>query len=172
MLLLPTIKREKVMRIVFFLALIFSSAGCCTTSNEPVRRFSKEHPREFKTYKYILPIHLATYDMLVGERLAAVQGIVDGMRSNSGHVPGVTNYAHVVMRREGEYRRKTIELHQKWEEMSQYGGAICQFEWSDGKTREIGILVLKSGEIVDRQPWFVEYEIDRTQTNEIEFEFK
>lgn len=59
--------------------------------------------------------------------------------------------------REGEDRERIIEFFRSLEEASSSGGAVCQYEWSDGKTKETGFLVLKSGEIVKREPWITEY---------------
>ena len=142
-------------RVASLLLLLFL-AGCCSTNHVAVREFQHKHPGEFKKYAYILPIKLDTYRALVGERQAAVSGVISGMKQKFGNVQGVNDYAEEVFREEGAERRSTIELYRKLEGLSENGGAICQFEWSDGKTKEIGLLVLKSGEIIERLPWLAD----------------
>ena len=41
--------------------------------------------------------------------------------------------------------------------LSEGGGCVCQFKWDDGRSDEIGLLVLKNGAIVKREVWVTEY---------------
>ncbi len=50
-----------------------------------------------------------------------------------------------------------ITQFQELDSASKGGGIICQFEWSDGKTSEMGLLALKDGEVAKRCVWLVNY---------------
>jgi hypothetical protein len=138
--------------------MLLLTSGCCTTQpSDPIALFRRTNPTEAKQYAYLHEINLDAYSMLIGERLGSINGIVVGMKQRFGEVPGVNEYADRILRQQVEERQHVVQYFEELRQASAGGGAICQYEWSDGKTRETGLLVVKSGRVVKREPWLTEY---------------
>jgi hypothetical protein len=99
--------------------------------------------------------------MLIGERFGSINGIVVGMKQRFGKFPGVNDYADRILREQVEEKQHVVQYFEELRQASAGGGAICQYEWSDGKTRETGLLVVKSGKVVRREPWLTDYLSDQ-----------
>ena len=134
-------------------------AGCCSLPMNylPVTEFRQKHPKEFEKYAYLNPISLNTYRAIWGEKAGAASYILDETERRFGKTDGVKEFVKKMAEREGEDRRRIVELFHDLESASSGGGAVCQYEWSDGKTRETGFLVLKSGDVIKREPWVTDY---------------
>jgi hypothetical protein len=140
------------------LTILLLASGCCTTQpNDPVALFRRTNPTEAKQYAYLHEINLDAYSMLIGERLGSINGIVVGMKQRFGEVPGVNEYADRILRQQVEEKMHVAQYFDELRQVSAGGGAIFQYEWSDGKTRETGLLVVKSGKVVRREPWLTDY---------------
>lgn len=147
------------MKLLALLGLLFVASGCCSNKicHSAVREFKKKHPEEFKRYTFIYPITLATHMALVGDRIADVCGIAERLQEQFGSVPGIAEFAEDIIKQEKLLRQRTIQSARELERLKGDDGAICQFEWSDGFTKEVGLLVIRNGEIVKRDAWFIEY---------------
>jgi hypothetical protein len=124
--------------------------------DDAVGLFRRKNPVEARQYVYLNPVNLDTYSMVIGERMGAISVIINGMKQRFGETPGVNEYADYFLHELGEDKRHVETLFHELKAASSGGGAICQFEWNDGKAREIGLLVLKSGEVVRREMWLTE----------------
>jgi hypothetical protein len=140
------------------LTILLFASGCCTTHpSDPVAFFRRTNPTEAKQYVYLHEVNLDAYSMLIGERLASLNGVVMGMKQRFGEIPGVNEYADKIMRQQAEEKEHVLQYFEELRQASAGGGAICQYEWNGGKTRETGLLVVKSGRVVRREPWLTEY---------------
>ncbi|MGA4577512.1 hypothetical protein ACPDIT_01585 [Limisphaera sp. VF-2] len=122
-----------------------------------MREFQRKHPEEFKEYAFIYPITLATHMALIADRISDVCHIAERLQRQFGGVPGISEFAEEIIKHEQMIRQRAIIEAQEMERLKGSSGAICQFEWSDGYTREVGLLVLRDGDVVKREVWFEEY---------------
>jgi len=141
------------------LSCLLILAGCCSTleKSAPTSLFQRKHPLEFRQYAYLNPVSLDTYRAIWGERAGASSYILDEMQRRFGDTPGVMEFVKQMAQQEGKDRKRLVDSFRELQQLSASGGAVCQFEWSDGKTREIGLLVLKAGEVIRREPWVTDY---------------
>lgn len=133
--------------------------GCCSIPQayRPVAEFQRKHSAEFEKYTYLNPVSLDTYKAIWGERAGAASYILGETVRRFGNEQDVKEFVKTMLQREAEDRQRILKFCRDLEEASSKGGAICQYEWSDGKTKETGFLVLKSGEVVRREPWITDY---------------
>jgi hypothetical protein len=133
--------------------------GCCAIpdAHRPVAEFQRKHPAEFRKYTYLNPISLNTYKAVWGERAGATGYMLGEIHRRFGNVDGVKEFVKAMRQRESEDRQRILTFCRDLEEAGSNGGAVCQYEWSDGKSKETGFLVLKSGEVVKREPWLSDY---------------
>lgn len=133
--------------------------GCCSIPQayRPVAEFQRKHSAEFGKYTYLNPVSLDTYKVIWGERAGSASYILGETERRFGNEQGVKEFVKTMLQREAEDRQKILKFCRDLEEASSNGGVICQYEWSDGKTKETGFLVLKSGEVVKREPWVTDY---------------
>jgi len=122
-----------------------------------VAEFQRKHPAEFGQYAYLNPISFDTYKAVWGERAGSASFILGEVERRFGNEQGVKEFVRTMLRQEAEDRDRIIKFCRDLEEASANGGVVCQYEWSDGKERETGFLVLKSGEVVKRAPWLTDY---------------
>ena len=148
--------------ILLWLGLL---AGCCgiPASYQPVAEFRRKHPKECERYAYLNPISLETYVIIWGERAGAYSYILEEAKRLFGETEGVKQFVESMAEREGKDRRLILEFFGDLESTSSGGGAVCQYEWSDGKTREVGFLVLKAGDVIKREPWITDYPVERNE---------
>lgn len=146
------------MRRVALLGILLMAAGCCSnkTYHPAVREFRLKNPEEFRRYTYLYPTTLPIYMGLVADRIIAVHGVIDDHEKRFQDVPGIQEFAQDIKRQESAVREKTIKWARELERLMGNDGAICQFEWSDGYTSQVGLLILRNGRIVWREVWFEE----------------
>lgn len=139
--------------------LLVLMAGCCRVpeSYRPVAEFQRKHPEEFGKFAYLNPISLNTYRAVWGMKAGEASYLLDETERRFGNIDGVKEFVNRMAKREGDDRQRIVEFFRELEAASSGGGAVCQYEWSDSKTRETGFLVLKSGEIIKREPWVTDY---------------
>jgi hypothetical protein len=112
--------------------------------------FRKKHPTESSAYENIAPASLGAYKGIVNAFKEVQLGIASGIKNRFADNSNVVNYATNIS-------KDAMAIQQRWDkafadldEASTNGGVICQFDWSDGKKKETGLLVLRSGEIIKR----------------------
>lgn len=146
---------------------VFPSAdgGCCVipVSHRPIAEFKQKHPDEYRQFAYINAISLETYKAVWGAKAGAISHVLDEAERRFGETGGIKSFVNQMAEREGEDRRQMLEFFRELEDAGAGGGAVCQYEWSDGKTREVGFLVVKSGDIIKREPWITDYFVERQQ---------
>jgi len=147
------------MKRVALLGLLLMAAGCCSNkiSHNAVREFQQRHPEEFKRYAFIYPITLATHMALAADRMSVVCGIAERLQNEYGSVPGISEFVQDIIKQENVIREETIKSAHELERLMGNDGAICQFEWSDGFTKEVGLLVIRNGQVLKRDVWFIDY---------------
>ena len=147
------------MKLLAFLGILLIASGCCSNkiSHSAVREFQQRHPEEFKRYAFIYPITLATHMALAADRMSDVCGIAEKLQEKYGSVPGISEFAQDIIKQENVIREKTIKSAHEMERLIGNNGAICQFEWSDGVTKEVGLLVIRNGQVLKRDVWFLDY---------------
>jgi len=79
------------------------------------------------------------------------------MERRFGNTDGIKQFVRQMAQQEGRDRQRMVGFIHDLEAASSSGGAICQYEWSDGKTAETGFLVIKGGKVVKREPWITDY---------------
>ena len=126
-------------------------------ANKAVGEFRRKHPADFQKYAYLNPVNLDTYRELLGFEQGLHSGQIAGLRKRFESVPGVNDLSERQLRADATDRQVWITGFQDLESASSGGGVICQFEWSDGKTSETGLLAIKNGEVVKRDVWLVDY---------------
>jgi len=157
--------RQKFLTLLWSLCCLTLLAGCCGTprSHGPIAEFERKHPEEFEQYAYLNAISLDTYKAVWGEKAGAASYILDETERLFGKTDGVKDFVKRMAEREGENRRRILAFFRELEDSGAGGGVVCQYEWSDGETRETGFLVVKSGEIIKREPWVTDYLVEQQQ---------
>jgi hypothetical protein len=132
--------------------------GCCTTRcwNDPVAQYRKKHPDEARRYSVLNPVNLVTYAEVAGWAMGSTT-FTRQLREKFGHVQGVNEFADQAVKNEFEAKQLFTTLFRGLEQAASGGGVVCQFEWSDGKTKETGLLAIRSGEVVKRERFLREY---------------
>lgn len=140
-------------------------AGCCSAPKNyrPIAEFKQRHPKEFGKYAYLNPISFNTYRAVWGEKAGVVSYVLDETERRFGKTDGVKEFVKRMADREGEDRRRILEFFRELENASSGGGVVCQYEWSDTKTRETGFLVLRSGEVIKREPLVTDYLVEQKE---------
>ena len=159
------IDRQKFMERFWILCCLALMAGCCSAPRNyrPIAEFKRKHPEEFVKYAYLNPISFNTYKAVWGEKAGAVSYVLDETERRFGKTDGVKEFVKRMSEREGEDRRRILEFFRELETAGSGGGAVCQYEWSDGKTKETGFLVLKSGEVIRREPCVTDYLVEQKE---------
>lgn len=147
------------MKRLAFLGVLLIASGCCSQriSHSAVREFQHRHPEEFRQYAFLNPITLATHMALAADRMSDVCGIAEKLQEKYGSVPGISEFAQDIIKEENAVRERTIKSAHEMERLMGNDGAICQFGWSDGVTKEVGLLVINNGQVVKRDVWFIDY---------------
>jgi hypothetical protein len=143
---------------VFICCLI---TGCCSyqangTAPE-VADYKAKHRVDFGHFVYILPIKLDTYQYLLANQLEVARRISSQMKVKFANTPGVQEFADSEFKEEMETCQKASQRYDELEDLAARGGAVCQFCWNDGKTQEMGLLVLKNGNIIERDVWITDF---------------
>jgi len=119
-----------------------------------VTEFHQSKPKEAKNYIFIHPVSVDLYkDMfnVVHEWNAA--STVGWLKDHFGDAEGVSDFADSLMNRVHRAQRMWEKDLDELTAASLGGGAVCEYKWSDGKTTELGLIVLKEGRIVKRFPF-------------------
>jgi hypothetical protein len=146
------------MRLHIVCLLMLFLTGCCSMpANKAITAFQQKHPAEFRKYVYLKPANLDTYSVLFGDRHGTIVRIGTELENKFGNVPGMNEYVNQFLHEEAKERQDTIKRYTDFQDKSANGGVICQFEWNDGKMKEIGLLALKDGEIVKREVWMGDF---------------
>ena len=99
--------------------------------------------------------------MIYRGKSVAIRGIGSSLKERFSNVPELSTYAEVIVSNETKAFEAWDQRLKDLRKEIASGGAVCEYEWSDGKTRETGILVLKSGEVVKRDAWLTEFLSER-----------
>lgn len=134
-------------------------AGCSVkpSISSPIEEFREQNPLEYKKFSYLNPISLDTYRAVVGDRFGATSYILSEVGRRFGTNADLKAFVVKMEKQEGEDRKKIIDFYRDLEQKSSGGGVVCQYEWSDNHTKEIGFLVIKSGVIVRREALVTDY---------------
>ena len=138
----------------FALALLLG-AGCATTatSRDPVAQFREKHPSDAAKYVYIYPISTDTYVMIAAVQTGTILEIAHTLREKFPAVPEVVHYADDISKQEQAATQSRTTYFESFRLAGLDGGTVCEFQSYDGKTTDLGLLVLKAGEIVKRDVW-------------------
>jgi hypothetical protein len=132
--------------------------GCCTAPNpDPVADFRRKHPSEARAYTHIYPVGTDMYDMIFRVKSVTISGIGHSLKERFGDAATLADYADRILKQEAKAIQEWERLFAQLQAASTNGGFICEYGWSDGKTKETGLLVLKSGDVVKREPWLTDY---------------
>lgn len=152
----PDTNDMKLCYIVICVFVLFVCGGCCNPGFKPIAKFKRNHPDEYSKYLYLYPISLDTYYYLEGTKYGAVHRVLLEVKKIED-APKMNEYLQskekeVALEFQGANKQyKDLEI------LSEGGGCVCQFKWDDGRSDEIGLLVLKNGAIVKREVWVTEY---------------
>ena len=154
---------------LFALGFLLLVAGCCSIPEayRPVAEFQRKHPQEYRKYAYLNPISLNTYKCVWADGADLYGTILQETRRRFGENDVVKEFINRMSRHAMENRERILNFCRDLEQASSNGGAICQYEWSDGKTRETGFLVLKFGEVVMREPWITDFLSEQQEDGEL-----
>ncbi len=138
--------------------LVTLLGGCATgpAGNDAVSVYRRKHPAEAAKYVYIYPISTDTYTMIASVQSGTVLGIATTLRQKFSDVPQVVRYAETIVQEEAAATQNRNSYFDSLRVASLDGGVICEFESYDGKATEIGLMVLRAGEIVKRDVWRTE----------------
>jgi hypothetical protein len=151
--------RSNLMKISLPACLLFILvlAGCCTDPTYgPVAEFRRKHPEEAKRFSALYPTSLSAYGILLGDRMAQFNAVLAGMKQRFGDTPGLKDYADQSAAELGGQARHALDHFSDLVAKSSNGGALCEYEWSDGKIKETGLLILKGGEVIEKESWLTE----------------
>lgn len=143
-------------RLLPYLLAVLLAGCCCERQSDVVDSFRQEHPHEFKQYIYIYPISLDTYYWSEGDKDSTVGSLIRELQRFK-NVPELEGFAKKKHQEAVDDWRTTIGRYTHLEKCSADGGSICQFKWSDGTNTQIGLMVLKNGNVVTRDVWVSEY---------------
>jgi hypothetical protein len=143
----------------FTFAFLLLAAGCCSVPKnyDPIMAFQRKHPKEFAKYIYINPAVPDSYGSVVALNYGFFSGGVDGLEHHFADRPQDSAFVKRWVQTEGRFYQKQIDYFRGLSKEVSKGGAVCQYRWSDGKTEEFGFLVLKSGDVIRREPWITDY---------------
>jgi hypothetical protein len=138
-------------------ALTLLCAGCATSDPKPsdahLARFKKNHPVEAAAYTHLYPVNLENYKVLDQLRSDKAGDIIVVMKQKFSEVPEVGDYADRLLKTDDEMWKNAERNIAELGEAFAPGSALYEFEWTDGRRSETGLLVLKSGEIAKREVW-------------------
>jgi hypothetical protein len=138
-------------------ALGFLCAGCATSDPKPsdaqLARFKKNHPGEAAAYTHLYPVNLGNYKVLDQLRSDKAGDIIVVMKQKFSEVPEVGDYADRLLKTDDEMWKNVERNVAELGEACAPDRALYEFEWTDGRRVETGLLVLKSGQIAKREVW-------------------
>jgi hypothetical protein len=163
--LLPTDQKEMtiqklIVQAVFAVAVILVFSGCQTSPEKAVVQFRRHHAREAAGFTYIYPVNTEMFDIIFRMKSATISGIGHSLKDRFSDNSAIASYASIILKQENVASEEWQRLMDDLELEVAQGGVICEFEWKDGTTREVGLLVLKGRRIVRRQPWFTDHSIE------------
>jgi hypothetical protein len=132
-------------------------AGCHTAtvakSGDPVLVFRQRHPVEARSYSQLYPVSLKSYRELAQLRSDRVGDIIAVAKQKYADVPGLNDYADGILKADTEMWQNVERYLADVGEALPDESSLYEFEWTDGKKIETGLLVLRSGEIAKRKVW-------------------
>jgi hypothetical protein len=134
-------------------------AGCTIVpeSYRSVAEFRRKCPLEFRKYSYLNPISLDTYKSVWGDGAWTSSMILGETERRFGSNQDVKEFVKSMSEHAAQNREAFLKHCHDLEIAATNAGTICQYQWSDGTKTEAGFLVLQSGEVVMRKPWFTEF---------------
>lgn len=153
------VKSDPLMKWLRYSTVLLMITGCARSPapSAAVAAFKNKHPGEFGNYVYLNPISGDSYAMgwnlAAGEFNATLKEIDQRCGTNAEMKTFVEKVLH-------EQAADTVNINRHFGDFKKAasdGGTICEYEWNDGKTRETGMLIIKSGEVIRRDPWITEY---------------
>jgi hypothetical protein len=142
--------------------------GCCSrplpAGFSEVAEFERKHPSEYKEFLYLNPVNLDTYRCMVGLQLAVASGFSREVKLRFGTIQGINEFAEKRMSQEAAECQITSRHYAELEALCLPRGAICQFAWMNDERKEIGLLVIKEGNIAKRDVWIVDYLKEKTNS--------
>ncbi len=138
--------------------LLLLMAGCSPDPGpvSPVGEFKGKHGADFKLYKFLNPVSVETFLMLLHKNYGESNGILEAMKTQIGTDENARAFVDNSLQQQAAEMQRMEKFFRDMESMAANGGAVCQYEWSDGATRESGFMVLKGGEIIARAPWITQ----------------
>ena len=154
------------MKNFYCFVVLLSLTGCCLDrGNEQVIKFRRASPKEFNNYVYIYPVSLDTYYYLHGQQRGAITSLIrvaEIEERKYGTTPGLKEHLETWAKEAGTNQMFEVENYRDLEKSAADGGVICQFKWDDGKTCEMGMLVIKGGVVIKRDVWVTDFHSERT----------
>jgi hypothetical protein len=135
--------------------------GCCSRPLPKaffeVAEFERKHPSEYKEFLYLNPVNLDTYRCMVGLQLAVASDFSREVKLRFGTTQGINEFAEEKMSQEAAECQNTSRRYTDLEALCLPHGVICQFAWTNDERKEVGLLVIKEGNIAKREVWIVDY---------------
>jgi len=131
--------------------------GCCTLpeSYQAILEFQHKHPNEARKFEYIYPIDLEVcagfYDV------GTADYILWQLDQRFGDKKEIQQFIKEMQQRLNENVERVVEFVDRMKKLASGGGVICQYRWHDEEKIETGFLVIKSGEIIHREPEITEW---------------
>lgn len=146
---------------LLFVCVSILSAGCCTrlalNSNDQVDRFMRTHPLEYYQYQYLNPINLDDFRCMLGLQLAEADSITRELKFRFGSTPGINEYCQLKIDQDSSNYYTMSRHFSDLEVMSKPNGVICQFSRTNAEVKEIGLLVIKEGNVITNDVWVTDY---------------
>jgi len=142
------------MKCFFWLFLVVIASGCSRPSEfKAITEFREKHPDDAKLFVHIYPVNLDLFREMLGGRALSIQTFAHGLEREFDKVQGVKEFAEQKEREDREDRNTQYKEYQELERLSENGGLVCEYEWNNKEVLEVGLLVLKNGEVIKRDEW-------------------
>ena len=130
------------------------TSGCSQQSgSNPISEFQKKHPEDAKMFVHIYPVNLDLFREMVGGRALAIQRLAKDLKQEFGNIQGVKEFVEQKEHEDRESRNKEFSEFDELKRLSENGGLVCEYEWNNKEESEVGLLVLKNGDIIKRDEW-------------------
>jgi hypothetical protein len=115
---------------------------------DAVAKFLDRLPRgKREAYIYIHPVDTTLYKLQYSGHDGVVWSIVQELKSRFGRVEGMNDFAQSVWEKVDKGKQLWERRCDELTDASNDGGIVCEYKWSKGALPEVGLLVLKAGQI-------------------------
>jgi hypothetical protein len=142
-----------------------SSAGQIDSEASAIGQFRAKHPSDAKNYIYIHPTTTEIAENWLTIHEAIFLSELRRLKRRFPDNVDVDQYADSMITQTRTMELRTFDWIKEFKAASSNGGVLCDYEWTDGKTQEDGVLVIRSGDIVKREPWVTIYLDEQSHSN-------